>query len=101
VIYFIPFFFICNPALILQGPLLESFYLFVLCLLGIVFIAAGCEGYLLKVGKVDLWARVPLVIAGFLIGIPGWTSTGIGAALAAGVIAVIWLRREKAPLPSS
>jgi len=90
-IYFIPFFFVFNPALILEGPLWEALYLFVLCLIGIVFIAAGVEGYLVKVGVVRMWARLPLVIAGVLIGFPEWWSTIAGAILAAVVIAVLLL----------
>jgi len=88
VIYFIPFFFVFNPALILEGPILETLYLFILCLLGILFIAAALEGYLLKVGELELWARPLLGLGGFLIAFPNWTTTVIGAALAAVVILV-------------
>lgn len=38
VIYFIPIFFVFNPALILQGPWQETLYLFALCLLGIALL---------------------------------------------------------------
>jgi TRAP transporter 4TM/12TM fusion protein len=96
VLYFIPIFFLFNPALILQGPsLLESFYLFGLCLLGIALIAGGLEGYLLKVGRLSWWSRTLLIIAGFLIAFPGygqiltlWMTTIIGAALASSIIAI-------------
>jgi len=94
VIYFIPIFFIFNPVLILQGPLIEAAYLFVLCLLGIAIIAGGMEGHLVKVGRIDLWARPFLVIGGLLVAYPGWIYTGIGAALTLLVIAIIWLRRK-------
>ena len=96
VIYFIPFFFVFNPSLILQGPIFDAVYLFALCLLGIVFIAAGLEGYLLKVGRVELWARPLLIVAGVLIGFPEWNTTFIGAALAAVVIAMMLIRRKRA-----
>jgi TRAP transporter 4TM/12TM fusion protein len=72
VLYFLPFFFVMNEALLLKGPILTSFYLFVLCLVGIAFLAAGLEGYLLMVGNIRWWVRPFLVIGGFLIAFPDW-----------------------------
>jgi len=95
VIYFIPFFFVFNPALILEGPPLEALYLFILCLIGIVFIAGGVEGYLLKFGLVRMGARLPLVIAGVLIGFPEWWTTIAGAILAVVVIAIMLLTKNR------
>ncbi|MFC1969165.1 TRAP transporter permease [Chloroflexota bacterium] len=94
-IYLIPIFFLFNPALILQGPVMESLYLFSLCVVGIVFIAAGLEGYLLKLGKIELWARPLLVIAGILIGFPEWKSTIFGFVLATATIALMLIRGRK------
>jgi TRAP transporter 4TM/12TM fusion protein len=81
VVYFIPFFFVFNPALIMHGPLWESLYLTVCCLIGIVFIAAGSEGYLLKVGRIGWTQRIPYIIGGFLIAVPITTLTIIGAVI--------------------
>jgi len=89
VLFFIPFFFVLNPALILQGPILETIYLFILCVIGIIILAGGLEGYLLKVGRLSMWSRPLFVIGGFLIALPGWLTSGIGAALVVVVIAVI------------
>lgn len=94
--YFIPFFFVFNPSLILQGTPLEAAYLFALCLLGILFIAAGLEGYLVKVGRIKPWTRPLLIIAGALIAFPEWKSTIIGVALAAFTIALIYATKKKA-----
>jgi len=100
VLYFIPFFFVFNPALILEGPIWETIYLFALCLLGIWILASGLEGYLLKVGRLSLWERSLFVIGGFLIAFPGygqftwWMSSIIGAALTALVIAITLNRKE-------
>lgn len=96
VLYFIPFFFVFNPSLVLQGPLLESIYLFAFCLAGITLIASGLEGYMLKVGILPFWARPLLILAGFLIAFPEWNTTFIGAALGAFVIALILMRRKRA-----
>lgn len=94
VLYFLPFFFVMNEALLLKGPILESVYLFAFCLLGIGVLAGGLEGYLLRVGRLSLWARPFLVAAGFLIALPGWITTIIGIALAALVIAIILIGRR-------
>jgi TRAP transporter 4TM/12TM fusion protein len=96
VLYFIPFFYVFNPALILEGPITETILLFVFCLLGIGILASGLEGYMLKVGRLRLWSRPPLVVAGFLIALPGLMTTVIGAALTALIIAVILIRKKTA-----
>jgi TRAP transporter 4TM/12TM fusion protein len=104
VIYFLPFFFLFHPALILQGAsLLESMYLYLLCVLGILFIAAGMEGYLLKLGKVRLWMRPLLVVAGGLIAYPEWNTTLIGLALAALSVGIMLISKRMVPeeLPAS
>ena len=100
VLYFIPWFFVFNPALIMQGDWREIVYLFALCLVGIWILGSGLEGYLMKVGRLTLWPRVFLVIGGFLIAFPGWgdftwwMTSLIGAALTAAVVAVILVRRK-------
>jgi TRAP transporter 4TM/12TM fusion protein len=95
VLYFIPFFFVFNPALILEGPLWETLYLFVLCLLGIWILASGLEGYLIKVGRLSLWERPLLIIGGFLIAFPEWRSSIIGAFLTVLLTTVILIRKER------
>ena len=66
--------------------------------MGIVILAGGLEGYLVKVGRLELWQRPLLVVAGFLIALPEWITTGAGAALAALVIAIILINRRVTPL---
>jgi TRAP-type uncharacterized transport system fused permease subunit len=95
VIYFVPFFFVMEPALILQGPILETLYLFVLCLLGIFLIGSGVEGYLLKMGRLDWWARPLLIVGGFLIAFPRWNTTFIGALLAITILIILKRRKEE------
>jgi TRAP transporter 4TM/12TM fusion protein len=94
VLFFIPFFFVLNPALILQGPIGETVYLFILCVIGIVILGGGLEGYILRVGKIAMWSRPLFVIGGFLIALPGWLTSGIGAALVA-VMIVVTLKLRK------
>ena len=109
VLYFIPFFFVFNPALILEGPILETLYLFALCLVGIWILASGLEGYLLKIGKLSLWARPLLIVGGFLIAFPGygqdqiltwWMTSIIGVALTVLAVALILIRRRMVTIQS-
>jgi len=94
VLLFLPFFFLFNPALILQGTILRTIYLFALCLVGIWILGSGLEGYLLKVGRLSLWSRPVLVVGGFLIAFPNWETAVIGSALTAVAIALILIRRK-------
>lgn len=85
VIYFIPFFFIFNPALILQGPILLTLVLFFFCIVGIVLIAAGLEGYAYGIGRVDWIDRILFIVGGFLIALPQY-GTWQGALLVAAAV---------------
>lgn len=77
IIYFIPFFFVLNPAFVLQGPWLESIYLAATAALGIVFICGGIQGYQAGVGDLRAagrseWAvRTLLIAGGFALAAPG------------------------------
>ena len=95
VIYFIPLFFIFQPALVLQGNLLPLLYLLPSCILGIGLISAGCEGYLLVAGRVPAWGRLPLILAGFLLSFPTLKITIVGLVLSAIMVALIKLSQKK------
>ncbi|MGL5166846.1 MAG: TRAP transporter permease [Afipia sp.] len=79
IIYFIPFFFVLNPALLLQGdnPYLEALGLTAIACFGIVFICGGIQGYqayvgdLRRAGLMEWPLRVLLIIGGFTIATPG------------------------------
>ena len=88
VIYFVPFFFVFNPSLILQGPWVETIIYFILGVIGIIFIAAGVEGYLVFFGLCRIWIRPFLVIGGLLIVLPEWKSSVVGAVIVALAIAI-------------
>ena len=97
VTYFIPFFFVYNPALVLQANPLQSIYLFALALLGVALISAGMEGYLWTYGKLTTWARPPLVAGGFLIVFPETYTTIVGIALIVFTMIVLkMIKKEKA-----
>ena len=97
VLIFVPFFFLFNPALVLQGDSVWRIaYLLPLCVVGIAILAGGLEGYLLKLGRLRLWERPLLVAAGFMIALPEWITTIAGAALTAMVITISLINRRVA-----
>jgi TRAP transporter 4TM/12TM fusion protein len=77
IIYFIPFFFVLNPALVLQGPWIEALYLTVTAGLGVIFICGGIQGCQLGVGDLRRagaleWPlRILFMIGGIVLATPG------------------------------
>jgi TRAP transporter 4TM/12TM fusion protein len=92
VLYFIPIFFLFEPALILQGAWHLTVIWVAMNLLAIVLIAAASEGYLYRVGVLGGWARALLFGSGLLIGFPEWKSTVVGLMIAG--VAVVLSRRR-------
>ncbi|TGG95465.1 TRAP transporter fused permease subunit [Natronospirillum operosum] len=90
VLYFIPIFFLFEPALIFQGPLHLTAIWLSLNIVAIILIAGGSEGYLMKYGRLRGWARPLVIISGLMIGFPEWTSSLIGGGI---VVAILLLRR--------
>ncbi len=77
IIYFVPFFFVLNPALIGQGSMGEILLVLSTALFGILLISSGLQGYLYFVGPIDgnpilaMAGRVMLVIGGLILAMPG------------------------------
>lgn len=79
IIYFLPFFFVLNPALVLQGdsPYLAALGLMALASIGILFICGGIQGYqafigdLRRSGPMEWPLRALLIIGGFILATPG------------------------------
>lgn len=77
VIYFIPFMFVLNPALIMQGDLWEITLVFCQAVLGIILFASAMQGYLMGVGRLghnlltETVIRTLIMIAGLCVALPG------------------------------
>jgi TRAP transporter 4TM/12TM fusion protein len=79
IIYFIPFFFVLNPALVLQGesPYLAAIGLTILIAIGTLFICGGIQGYqagigdLRKAGLLEWPLRILFVLGGIALATPG------------------------------
>ncbi len=86
VLFFVPLFFVLQPALIMDGSPLEIIYHTLIAALGIFILASGLEGYMVKVGILNKYIRAVMIISGLLIAFPEILCTIIGIALAAGTI---------------
>lgn len=88
VLYFIPIFFLFEPALILQGPLHLTAIWVAMNILAVVIIAGASEGRMMYLGRLRAWTRPILFAAGLCIGFPEWMSTVAGLAVTAGILAL-------------
>lgn len=76
VMYVIPFFFVYNPALILQGEWAEILLVVSTAVIGVIMIAAAMQGYLVGAGPLGGgalgWlARLSLFAGGLAMAVPG------------------------------
>jgi len=110
--YFVPFFFVLNPALILRGEPLEITVVVATAVLGIWLIASALEGYMVGFGVLGdgflaSVARLLLLAAGLTMALPGGgelelshlqlSIVGLGLAGAALVLAAVARRFRNAP----
>ena len=113
VIYFSPFFFVLNPALILVGTWIEILMATVTVVVGVFLVAGGLQGYLPGLGFLDRTGltgtagRSLLCLGGGLVALPGLEVIGIALTdvqlLIAGILAALagcFLARNNA-LPHS
>ena len=112
IIYFVPFFFVLNPALIGRGEASEIAIVIVTTVAGITLIAGGLQGYLYGVGKLDgnpmgFVGRALLVVGGIILALPGnevigydhWQINAAAAVVTAAGVLFSWLgRRTGAPV---
>lgn len=112
VIYFIPFFFVFDPALILEGTWGNIVLSTALAFFGVWMFASGIQGYLVGVGPlftsgpITWLLRLPMLVGAILIALPGeaipgvndWQLLGIGLlVMAPTVIAAFLVNRRQAP----
>lgn len=108
IIYFIPFFFVFNPALLMQGSWIEIAIVLSTAVIGVLFLSAALQGYLIGVGTlgsgvVGLSSRALLAASGLTLAAPGGGMLGISHAallavallLLAASIALALLQRKR------
>jgi len=102
VIYLLPFFFVLTPALILQGGVGEIVYAIFKCILAVILISGGLQGYILGIGRIgkggirSLLLMIALVVSGILLGLPGWQTDALGLAIAFVTLCPILLLKLRA-----
>jgi TRAP-type uncharacterized transport system fused permease subunit len=108
--YFVPFFFVLNPALILRGTPWEIVVVVGTAVAGIALIGSALEGYVVGIGTVARsalgWAaRLLLFAGGLAMAMPGGGELGLshvqlslgGLALALAGAAIAWASRRGRP----
>jgi TRAP-type uncharacterized transport system fused permease subunit len=106
--YFVPFFFVLNPALILRGTPWEIVVVVGTAVAGIALIGSALEGYVLGIGAIARsasgWAaRLLLFAGGLMMAMPGGGELGLshvqlsfgGLALAAAGAGLVWLSARR------
>jgi len=77
IIYFVPFFFLMNPSLVLQGDLSDFAMHFVTALIGVALVSSGLQGYqqgvgdLRRCGVFEWPVRLALIVGGLMFIAPG------------------------------
>lgn len=116
IIYFIPFFFVFNPGLLLQGGGAEILLLLGTALIGVWLLSSGLQGYLIGYGLVGdgvtgVVARFFVCVAGLALAAPSGGLLGLSpivliavscVSLAIGLgIASVQRRQQRTPVVSS
>lgn len=90
IIYFVPFFFVFNPALLLQGSFFENFQAISTALVGVALVAAALQGYLIGIGGLGegpkgIFIRILIVISGLTLALPAGGLFGFSQLLLLGL----------------
>jgi len=98
--FMVPFLFVYGPALVLEGPLIETVHVAVTAALGLSALAAATTGYL--VGPAGLIERVGFAVAAVLLTIPE-TMTDIAGLVVGSAAVLLNMRaaRRRAALPAA
>ncbi len=94
--FIIPYIFALSPNMLFIDAVWYDVVLIILTsLVGIVLIATGLEGWLLK--KVPWWQRIIAIAGGLLLIIPGWVTDLIGLVIGCGLVTlqILSLKKDK------
>ena len=75
IIYFVPFFFVLNPALLLQASVLENLQALSTAIVGVVLVSGALQGYLIGLGNLgsgtfSMLSRAMIVLSGLTLALP-------------------------------
>ena len=92
-LFFIPFFFVLSPTLILHGPPVSIIFHLITAFIGVILIGGSLEGFLVGIGKLSIWIRSLLIIGGVLLNVPEWRTDLLGAVM---VTLILGFQKRKA-----
>ncbi|MBI3992378.1 MAG: TRAP transporter permease [Candidatus Lambdaproteobacteria bacterium] len=105
ILFVLPFLFVTNPNLILQGRPVDIFIATVTALIAVWLLASAFEGYLYRVGPLGWGFRAVVLVAAGMLLFPETNTDGLGLALLVAMYGYWYLvgrRRLKAhPAPES
>ncbi len=98
--FIIPFMFVYNPVLLMEGGILEILQCLITALLGVYLLGAGFEGFFLH-WKLTWFERPVLIVGALLLIVPGLWTDVIGIALFAleAISGKVFHRRSDPPAP--
>lgn len=99
-IYVLPFMFVYDDVLLLQGPWPQVLIAGVTAALGVYAIACAWQGIALPGQRIGRPSRLVLLAAGLLLVAPSEVSSAVGLALLAVVSVISWRRKEATALSS-
>lgn len=82
ILFLIPFFFVFQPAFVLQGNLIEILKVLATGFFGVFLLASGIEGYLIFMGNLGFFKRSVSIFSGALLLTPEWITDLTGLILA-------------------
>lgn len=105
-IFILPFFFVIDPALLMQGGAWQVVQAFVSAALGMGLLGSALEGYLvgigsLRFGPLSYLVRVVLGLSGILLALPGWAFDSAGVAAAAAALVFLMLYGKPVAQPGA
>src|SRR5690606_33908049 len=76
IIYFIPFFFVFNPAMMLQGSPGDIVPVIITAVIGVTLVSGALQGYLVGFGRlgdgmIGATCRLLILVGGFMFAVPG------------------------------
>ena len=96
IIYFVPFFFVFNPALLLQGSPMENIQAFSTALIGVALVSAALQGYLIGLGDLGqgsrgMFVRIFIGISGLVLALPAGGLFGLSQLFLIGLTLTFFL----------
>jgi TRAP-type uncharacterized transport system fused permease subunit len=114
IIYFIPFFFVFNPALLLQGQASEILIVLITAAIGVALVSGALQGYLIGFGDlgrnaVSLLSRLLVGLSGMILAAPAggmlnvghWTLIGLSVILLVAGLGLAGYARRQNALPTA